>query len=335
MVTELAQPTKILRANGDLTLIIGQQRQRILVSRDVIVGICKPWEAMFTRFIEASQAEVELPDDDPTAVTIVCTIAHLKFHDLPLTLTIDELSELATLCDKYDTTAVVGPFVHDWVTPWFYDPVNKSEKKYLDKGNEKFVWIAWVFGYVSEFCTLTDALRPRIWVNEKGQRVCNGGRVVLDDIQMPPGIVKNLSEIRENCIRDLLEICYFYMNKVIDGKMVCKASSTAKQEECFAITYGSYVWGFHSLGLSRPEKTCADIRMSIHELWTKLNGLKTHTLPEKNMSRDDIHDQCNFGVKMKEKLAKVIKNMPPAYHQSHQDRVEENWKKADRAQGLN
>lgn len=186
MATESSQ---ILRVNRDLTLVVGQQKERILVSRDVVVDICKPWEAMLTRFIEASKSEVELPDDDPTAVTIVCTIAHLKFHDLPLTLTINELSGLATLCDKYDTIAMVGPFIHDCVTPWFFGAANKLEDKYLDDGNEKFVWIGWVFGYVSEFCTLTDALRRRVSVNEKGQCVYNGGLVVLDDIQMPPDIV--------------------------------------------------------------------------------------------------------------------------------------------------
>lgn len=101
------QATKVLRAGGNLTLIVGEQKQRIVVSREVVLGICKPWEAMFTRFIEASQTEVELSDDDPTAVTIICTIAHLHFDDLPLSLTLQELHGLPTFCDKYDTTALV------------------------------------------------------------------------------------------------------------------------------------------------------------------------------------------------------------------------------------
>lgn len=192
MDSEPAQPTKILRANGNLTLIVGEQKQRIVISRDVVIGICKPSEAMLTRFIEATQAEVKLSDDDATAVTIACTIAHSKFHDLPLTLTIDELSELATLCDKYDITVIVGPFIHAWVRPWFYGP-EEGVKKYLLNGNEKSFWIAWVFGFNQMFYALTDELRRRIFVNEKGQCVCNGGLVVLDDIQMPPGIVGELS----------------------------------------------------------------------------------------------------------------------------------------------
>lgn len=69
---------------------------------------------MLTRFIEATQVEVELPDDDPTAVTIVCTIGHLRFDDLPLSLTLRELHESATFCDKYDTTALVRL----WLKPW-------------------------------------------------------------------------------------------------------------------------------------------------------------------------------------------------------------------------
>ncbi|TID25813.1 V-type proton ATPase subunit D [Venturia nashicola] len=348
MASQSTQPTKILRANGNLTLIVGKQKQRILVSRDVVMGICKPWEAMLTRFIEASQAEVELPDDDPTAVTIVCTIAHLRFHDLPLTLTIDELSKLATLCDKYDTTAIVGPFIHARLTPWFYDPVSKPEQKYLDNGNEKFIWIAWVFGYESEFYTLTDAIRRRISVDEKGQCVCNGGRVVLDDMQMPPEIAgessassygdyqatdmcnttENLFDIRNNCIRDLLEICYSYINKVSDGEMVCKATSTAtaKQEECFAITFGSCLWGFRSTGLSKPEKTSTDVHESINEFWEKLSALKIHSLPERGRY-SDIHSQCNFEVEMKGKLRKVMQNMPSAYHNSHKERIRENWRR--------
>lgn len=121
----------------------------------------------------------------------------------------------------------------------------------------------------------------------------------------------------------MLKICYSYINEVIDGKMVCKAALISKKEECFAITFGSCVWGFHSLGLSKPEKTSADIHESIDELWKKLKGLKIYSLPEQDRFGFDPHDKCNFGSEMREKLAKVIENLPSAYQESHMARITE------------
>lgn len=87
-------------------------------------------------------------------------------------------------------------------------------------------------------------------MNAEGQCVIKDG-VLMDDIPMPPGIVgksratefvsivaltsktEKLVEFHENDIKELLKVCYRYLNWALDGKMTCKATSS--QKECFAI----------------------------------------------------------------------------------------------------
>ncbi|TID25811.1 hypothetical protein E2P81_ATG03600 [Venturia nashicola] len=106
-----------LRDGGDLTLIVGEQKQRYVVCRRTISGVCKPWNTMFTKFSEACAAEVELPDDNPEAILILLRVAHLRFDQLPAgKLSVDEVNNLATVCDKYDAVGVIRPFLTTWVT---------------------------------------------------------------------------------------------------------------------------------------------------------------------------------------------------------------------------
>jgi hypothetical protein len=179
----LESTTQYLREDGDLTLIVGKAKQRIVVSRDVVVGVCKAWATMFTKFAETTSPEVELPDDDPGGVILILAIAHLRFYDLPATLSLSTLNELATFCDKYDAINLVRPFLSHWVEPWIYG----IDDKYLKDGNEQWLWIAWVFGLHDEFCTLANQLQQTMSITE-GKCVSKGG-VILDDVPMPPGFV--------------------------------------------------------------------------------------------------------------------------------------------------
>lgn len=111
--------TEHLRANGDLTLLVGREGQRFAVSRDTMCGACPAWERMLNGpFAEATQSEIALPEDDPKVLHILLLIVHLTSEKLPPTMTVAELTALAFLCDKYDTVALVKPFLSVWIHPW-------------------------------------------------------------------------------------------------------------------------------------------------------------------------------------------------------------------------
>lgn len=170
-----------LRDGGDLTLIVGEgeEKSRYLVCRRTICGVCKSWNAMFTKFSEAFAPEVELPDDNPQAILILLQIAHLRFDQLPGgAMSLEELNRLAIVCDKYDAVATVRPFLKTWLSVR------------LSPENEKFLWVYWVFGYKEQFSSLALHLQRIICTNEDGQCLTEGGAVL--DEHMPPNIIGKL-----------------------------------------------------------------------------------------------------------------------------------------------
>jgi hypothetical protein len=58
---------------------------------------------------------------------------------------------------------------------------------YLLPGNEKFLWIAWVFGYEQEFCALATKLQAQVSTNALGQCITRQDKLLESD--MPPDIV--------------------------------------------------------------------------------------------------------------------------------------------------
>jgi hypothetical protein len=64
-------------------------------------------------FREASPAtqEIPLPDDDADALYLLLQVAHLKFKELPKSLSIQELYRISVVCDKYDAAGAFRPFI--------------------------------------------------------------------------------------------------------------------------------------------------------------------------------------------------------------------------------
>lgn len=175
------QTTIHLRDDGDLTLIIGEKKQRYVVCRRTITNLCDAWQKMFTNWSEATKPETEWPEDDPNAILIILQIAHLKFDELPETLPPKELNNLAIVCDKYDLVRVVRPFVGGWIQPWLAGA-------YLMFGYEKFLWVSYVFGYKEEFCTLAKKVQLEIQTDRDAKCITKSGHA-LDNQQMPPGLL--------------------------------------------------------------------------------------------------------------------------------------------------
>ena len=91
-------------------------QQTLLVSSAVMRIASPVWRRMLNpqgHFMESQRSlthgEADFPDDDPDALLCVLRIAHLQFRKIPKTLNYAELLNLAILCDKYDTVAIVRP----------------------------------------------------------------------------------------------------------------------------------------------------------------------------------------------------------------------------------
>jgi hypothetical protein len=175
-----------LHDSGDRTIIVGEKEdgQRIYWVSSLAMSMASPiWKAMFnptSGFLESNpDVPVEFPEDDPDALLILLRIAHLKFHEIPKSISFSWLTELAVLCDKYDCVGLAQPFIEKWVSPWTL--------LCLEPGYEAWLFIAWSFGCEQIFNLLAASLVLSIELDSEG-RILNSGNELLVD-NMPPGSI--------------------------------------------------------------------------------------------------------------------------------------------------
>jgi hypothetical protein len=129
-----------------MRLTIGNTKLSVTASRTVLTILSPVFKAMLAggfREAEATISKIPLPDDDPDALLLLLQIAHLKFKDLPNTLSFQNLYQLAVVCDKYDAVGPIRPFWDKYGAP-FLSNIEEA-------GYEEWLFIAWTFG-IEDVC---------------------------------------------------------------------------------------------------------------------------------------------------------------------------------------
>jgi len=131
--------TTIIAKNGDVILQVPKDTEtsvHLLVSSNVLRLASHVFETMFDgRFAEgqdlssASPKTIQLTDDNPECMTMLCRIIHLKNSAIPSKLELDALIDFAILCDKYDCTDSVRPWSKIWVSHLLSNTENKLCEK--------------------------------------------------------------------------------------------------------------------------------------------------------------------------------------------------------------
>ena len=107
--------------------------------------------------------EVELPETNAEAMTILCNIWHLKSSKVPVSseLTSYTLYEIAVLVDRYDCVESIQP----WPKLWFQDPdldYSIEGLKVVDIDTiGRWIHISCHFGYQDLFHSLTSTFIQR------------------------------------------------------------------------------------------------------------------------------------------------------------------------------
>ena len=159
--------TIYLDSSGDLRVLvkdIGDEWKTLIVSSNPMCLASPVWRAMLnpkSHFREAERQEVEFPDDNLDALLIVLRVAHLKFRDLPKSLSFDGLVNLAVVSDKYDTVGIVRPWLPQWLAPWY--------KESCSPGYEEWLSIAWTFGDFATFQKVTRHLIESCDIDDAGR----------------------------------------------------------------------------------------------------------------------------------------------------------------------
>jgi hypothetical protein len=102
---------------------------------------------------------VPLPDDDASAMTILCDIFHLRSDKIPIKdVTSNTMADIATLVDKYDCAAAIQPWPKLWLTQLLDGKELEHTKRISLKEVGKWVHISCQLGFDKQFSQMTTAL---------------------------------------------------------------------------------------------------------------------------------------------------------------------------------
>jgi len=132
---------------------------------------------------EEDEARLDFTEDDSDALVILLSIAHLRFDKVPQNLKYKVLLQVAVLCDLYDCVKLVRP----WLAGWMED--DKAEAKKV--GQENWLFIAWVFGRVEVFESLSLKLAYEMRIDSATGSCLNAvGSLIVEPL--PPDIMGNI-----------------------------------------------------------------------------------------------------------------------------------------------
>lgn len=323
-----------LDSSGGLRLLIKDKEQRwmtLVVSSSAMCLASPVWRAMLDpkgHFKEAKEREVEFPEDDLDALLIILCIAHLRFRQLPESVTFRGLVNLAVVCDKYDTVAIVRKWLPEWLAPWYEHD--------LSSGYEEWLSIAWTTGDFVKFQKLTKHLVLSCDINSAG-KLCHLGKLLT--ISIVPNVIEQIIKAREVLITALLEVCTKLVDRYHTEKLVCwhvagRESILAFAEigkECDTIVYGSLVRGLEPMGIWPSISTSSNIRMSASDVMRRLKSIHCYNFRESPPFFFD-HSKCGFTAELEKEVDRIVEHVLPlamdvAIDESYRKHMEEQARK--------
>lgn len=108
------------------------------VSSKVMKLFCEPWKAMLNSksgFTEWIDGAITFHGDNAEVLSTPLRIAHLQFDEVPETICIDDLLEIAILTDKYQAKKMIRSFPSACAEPLVSGAV-------IDNSYHNFLWMA-------------------------------------------------------------------------------------------------------------------------------------------------------------------------------------------------
>lgn len=258
---------------GDLVLQVSSDAgiARFKVSSQVLCIASPVFRAMLgpsSNFKEACELRaaaadaqpyvLSLGEDDPQALAVVLNALHLQGSKVPISISFQNLVDLAIICDKYDCAPGVTLWADVWTEVW---------KNYaLEPGFERWLFIAWTFGIDEIFMSLSRKLilDGEFDTTNKTSLILKGHP--MDDMLIPEPVmgkylqsnpatqcaanlkIASILGQRSSTIRAMLQCTLSYIDRytLAWGRTFCKSTRT---EKCDTMILGSLVREFRAQGL--------------------------------------------------------------------------------------
>ncbi|KAL7269957.1 hypothetical protein RUND412_007345 [Rhizina undulata] len=205
--------------------------------------------------------------DDGEALLILLRIAHLKFKEVPVTLSYNHLLNLAILVDRYDCIGIVRP--------WLATLLANEETDCKAPEHGGWLFIAWAFGRNEVFKDLALKMVKEIVVDASGVALTSSKKPIFHP--MPDGLIERILAVRLATIDKLLDIPYVRIDRYENTKnTICQ--QRYNQKACDALVYGSLIRGLQIAGFW-PRKKPEETHVSIDQLASTLDGLEIFVMP--------------------------------------------------------
>ncbi|KAF2033412.1 hypothetical protein EK21DRAFT_58568 [Setomelanomma holmii] len=155
---------EVIAKRGDALLELFKEQQpacTLLVSSHVLSLASRVFEAMFNgNFTEGqdlsapSPKKVALREDNPDSIMLLAKITHMKISDIPETIALTHLADLAIACDTYQCTEAVQSWSRVQVAQRLASPGHPFF--------EKLIFITYVFDLFHEFEQMRHQKKARI-----------------------------------------------------------------------------------------------------------------------------------------------------------------------------
>lgn len=266
---------------------------------------------------------IDFTDDDGEALLIILNILHLKFKLVPLTVSSFCLLQLAKLCDQYQCTDIL----HPWLQPW----IRNSEEQGLETlAKEHWLFIYWAFGKEEEFVKVAKELVTEAKTNEHGEYLTSQGEELPEPT--PPNIIgecmpiKQMSDCmisnywtesiliqRNKVIEDLLAVPYSFIDRFAAKKdpgriIICKNRS------CDAMIYGSLLFELQAQSIW-PKVYPEAIHLSVQVFARDICGIEVDVHPYQPNFYHSM--MCKTACAFTEHVAKVLGEIKDPVLESH------------------
>ena len=277
-------PRYIAIMEWQLTLLVGEEGHEIDTVPQVMANASPIFRGMLQPkgFVEGQDMSktgsivVRLPEDNVSAMTILCDIFHLRSGKIPIKdVTSDTMADIATLVDKYDCAAAIQPWPKLWLAQLLDGPELKDTKGMSLGEVGKWVHISCHLGYDELFSQMTSTLIRRA----SHQDLCQGpllldyrklsqiiqGRVSLLERSLLLTFAESIENARYAGISSYYQLC-FNLTETLKGGNHCKLANDGHYDneeaafDCSSIALGNAILA--------AKEICSGDNWELIENWT-------------------------------------------------------------------
>lgn len=243
----------------------------------------------------------EMESDSAFALSVIFSIAHYKFQNVPQRLSDGELYDVALATEKSQTTSLLVPFVRNWLA-------ETTSTDSFPNGADKTLVAGWVLGQAQWVSRALSQCAYNASITADGTLLDSEGKP-WNAQPVPSEVLDLIASVRLAAVTQIIKAVSDPVSKLLSPQSYpdeeiryCHAqtSDESVREECEELQLGSAIMGLTKARLWPPPEA-SRIKTSPAELARAYTSVKIrrYLTPglrfQEGEAAEDTHAQCGFG----------------------------------------